>query len=134
MRNRIARGYYAFPPEEWDHVSQSTKDDIRSLLRTDPSERMTIHHLMQTPLVRGKKMITYELIRFLQFKGMVLEFKYLQVGNVLWYILKLEEVGRALEMMRLGNDPIFVKSPQASCNNLLARRRTAHMSIPRIQC
>lgn len=25
MRNRIAKGYYAFPPEEWDPVSQSSK-------------------------------------------------------------------------------------------------------------
>ncbi|VDL65821.1 unnamed protein product, partial [Nippostrongylus brasiliensis] len=31
------------------------KDDIRSLLRTDPSERMTIHTLMLTPLVTGEE-------------------------------------------------------------------------------
>lgn len=46
-----------------------------------------------------------------------------------------EEVGRAMDMMRLGNDPIFIKNPQNGCNNsLLARRRTHHLSIPRVQC
>lgn len=45
-----------------------------------------------------------------------------------------EEVGRALEMMRLGSDLVFMKSPQTSCNNLVMRRRTAHLSIPRVQC
>ncbi|EYC26323.1 hypothetical protein Y032_0010g1091 [Ancylostoma ceylanicum] len=33
----------------------SAKDDIRSLLRTDPSERMDIHTLMRTPLVTGEE-------------------------------------------------------------------------------
>ncbi|PIO54768.1 hypothetical protein TELCIR_23860 [Teladorsagia circumcincta] len=45
-----------------------------------------------------------------------------------------EEVGRALDMMRLGGDLVFLKGPQVSCNSLLARRTTAHLSIPRVQC
>ncbi|RCN43573.1 kinase domain protein [Ancylostoma caninum] len=145
MRNRIAKGYYAFPPEEWDPVSQSTKDDIRSLLRTDPSERMDIHTLMRTPLVTGveeplgvpipgaedeetdelvtEPVVVPRSVRFLR-EGV----KPPRLHSI------QEEVGRALEMMRLGNDLIFMKNPQMSCNNLFARRRTAHLSIPRVQC
>lgn len=33
----------------------SAKDDIRALLVTDPAKRMTIHQLMQTPLVTGEE-------------------------------------------------------------------------------
>ncbi|KIH61713.1 hypothetical protein ANCDUO_08008 [Ancylostoma duodenale] len=145
MRNRIAKGYYAFPPEEWDPVSQSTKDDIRSLLRTDPSERMDIHTLMRTSLVTGEEeplgvpipgaedeeadelvtepIVVPRSVRFLRDGVKPPRLHSIQ-----------EEVGRALEMMRLGNDMIFMKKPQMSCNNLFARRRTAHLSIPRVQC
>lgn len=35
--------------------SFSAKDDIRALLVTDPAKRMTIHSLMQTPLVTGEE-------------------------------------------------------------------------------
>ncbi|VDL67894.1 unnamed protein product [Nippostrongylus brasiliensis] len=45
-----------------------------------------------------------------------------------------EEVGRALEMMRLGTDMVYLKGPQTSCSNLLTRRRSAHLGIPRVQC
>lgn len=146
MRNRIAKGYYAFPPEEWDPVSQSTKDDIRCLLRTDPTERMTIHTLMNTPLVTGQEepggipipgvqeredddevpeepVVVPRSVRFLRDGVKAPRLHSIQ-----------EEVGRALEMMRLGSDLVFMKSPQTSCNNLVMRRRTAHLSIPRVQC
>ncbi|XGW09059.1 hypothetical protein V3C99_011399 [Haemonchus contortus] len=145
MRNRISKGYYAFPPEEWDHVSQSTKDDIRSLLRTNPSERMTIHTLMNTPLVTGEQVpegipipggteededqvleepvVVPRSVRFLRDGVKAPRLHSIQ-----------EEVGRALDMMRLGNDLVFLKSPVSSCNSLLVRRTTAHLSIPRVQC
>ncbi|PIO64131.1 hypothetical protein TELCIR_14252 [Teladorsagia circumcincta] len=145
MRNRISKGYYAFPPEEWDHVSQSTKDEIRLLLRTDPTERMTIHTLMNTPLVTGEKapegipipgaieededevpeepVVVPRSVRFLRDGVKAPRLHSIQ-----------EEVGRALDMMRLGGDLVFLKGPQVSCNSLLARRTTAHLSIPRVQC
>ncbi|KAK6026704.1 hypothetical protein OSTOST_07311 [Ostertagia ostertagi] len=120
MRNRISKGYYAFPPEEWDHVSQSTKDEIRSLLRTDPTERMTIHTLMNTPLVTGEKapegipipgaieededevpeepVVVPRSVRFLRDGVKAPRLHSIQ-----------EEVGRALDMMRLGGDLVFPK-------------------------
>ncbi|ETN85867.1 hypothetical protein RB195_019578 [Necator americanus] len=145
MRNRIAKGYYAFPPEEWDQVSQSTKDDIRSLLRTDPSERMDIHTLMGTPLVTGEKEpvgIAIPVLHEEETDEIAEEptvvprsVRFLRDGVKPPRLHSIqEEVGRALDMMRLGADSIFLKNPQTSCNNLFARRRTAHLSIPRVQC
>ncbi|EPB67661.1 kinase domain protein [Ancylostoma ceylanicum] len=121
------------------------KDDIRSLLRTDPSERMDIHTLMRTPLVTGEEeplgvpipgaedeetdelvtepIVVPRSVRFLRDGVKAPRLHSIQ-----------EEVGRALDMMRLGNDLIFMKNPQTSCNNLFERRRTAHLSIPRVQC
>ncbi|CAO4365140.1 unnamed protein product [Caenorhabditis nigoni] len=45
-----------------------------------------------------------------------------------------EEVGRAMEIMRMGHDQVYVKNPTSSCNNLFARRRAIHLSIPRVHC
>ncbi|KJH47645.1 kinase domain protein [Dictyocaulus viviparus] len=148
MRNRIAKGYYAFPPEEWDHVSQSkcllAKEDIRCLLQTDPSERMTIHTLMNTQIVTGQiqpegipipSATTEDDYRIPQDPSMVPHsVRFLLEGVKAPRLHSIqEEVGRALEMMRRGNEPILLKNPHNSCNALIARR-TAHLSIPRIQC
>uniref|UniRef100_A0A915D6I5 non-specific serine/threonine protein kinase n=1 Tax=Ditylenchus dipsaci TaxID=166011 RepID=A0A915D6I5_9BILA len=46
MKDRITVGLYAFPSEDWDHIAQSTKNEIRHLLRTDPHSRTTIQQLM----------------------------------------------------------------------------------------
>ena len=46
MKSRIRTGQYAFPSPEWDRVSESAKGLIRGLLKTDPSERMTIDQVM----------------------------------------------------------------------------------------
>lgn len=45
-----------------------------------------------------------------------------------------EEVGRAMEIMRMGTDQVYIKNPTASCNNLFERRRAVHLSIPRVYC
>ncbi|CAI2341263.1 unnamed protein product [Caenorhabditis sp. 36 PRJEB53466] len=165
MRSRIANGYYAFPHEEWDCVSQDTKDDIRCLLRTNPSDRLTIHELMATPLVTGEPVETGRNITCAiaipgadeqvcggaVFEGFNEED---EVPDVVAEVLPVpksvrflrdgvkaprlhsiqEEVGRAMEIMRMGHDQVFVKNPNSSCNNLFARRRAVHLSIPRVQC
>ncbi|VDL78314.1 unnamed protein product [Nippostrongylus brasiliensis] len=46
MRNRIAKGYYAFPPEEWDHVSQSSKR-----IQIQVNTPHTYLHLNSTPVL-----------------------------------------------------------------------------------
>ncbi|CAD6192075.1 unnamed protein product [Caenorhabditis auriculariae] len=157
MRSRIAKGYYAFPHEEWDPVSHDTKEDIRCLLRTNPSERMTIYELMATPLVTGRpaaptsavinipgadnedeeelEMLLEEAPDKMEELPIPRSVRFLRDGVKAPRLHSIqEEVGRALEIMRLGNDAIYVNNPQTSCNNLMARRRTAHLSIPRVQC
>lgn len=68
MKTRITAGCYAFPPADWDKISDSgknerlsyiyfyhflfsAKDLIRHLLVTDPSERMNIQALMQSEFI-----------------------------------------------------------------------------------
>uniref|UniRef100_A0A158P830 non-specific serine/threonine protein kinase n=1 Tax=Angiostrongylus cantonensis TaxID=6313 RepID=A0A158P830_ANGCA len=158
MRNRIAKGYYAFPPEEWDHVSQSTKDDIRCLLRTEPSERMTIHSLMNTSLVTGQKQLggvpipgaheeeddkvcssTYCSKFFV-----VCSSNCIAVFHSTFIIVNTqapavanhdfqEEVSRAMETMRLGGESTPLRNFHNSCNSFIGQS-TAHLSIPKIQC
>jgi mitogen-activated protein kinase-activated protein kinase 2 len=47
MKSRIRTGQYAFPSPEWDRVSAAAKDLIKSLLKTDPTERYTIDQVME---------------------------------------------------------------------------------------
>ncbi|GMT14367.1 hypothetical protein PFISCL1PPCAC_5664 [Pristionchus fissidentatus] len=54
MKSRISQGYYAFPHEEWDIISDETKEIVKSLLKTTPAERLTIHDLMYKPLISGE--------------------------------------------------------------------------------
>ncbi|CAD5209184.1 unnamed protein product [Bursaphelenchus okinawaensis] len=52
MRSRIQSGLYAFPPEEWDHISQDAKNVIRNLLKTDPESRTKIDGLMNSVFMK----------------------------------------------------------------------------------
>ncbi|XP_073765636.1 MAP kinase-activated protein kinase 2b isoform X2 [Danio rerio] len=51
MRKRIRNGQYEFPNPEWSHVSEEAKQLIRQLLKTDPTERMTITEFMKQPWI-----------------------------------------------------------------------------------
>ena len=51
MQERITTGLYAFPHDEWDDVSDCTKDEIRHLLLTDPAQRTHIEDLMDSPFI-----------------------------------------------------------------------------------
>ncbi|KAE9420861.1 hypothetical protein Angca_007209 [Angiostrongylus cantonensis] len=144
MRNRIAKGYYAFPPEEWDHVSQSTKDDIRCLLRTEPSERMTIHSLMNTSLVTGQKQLggvpipgahEEEDDKVPQDPFIIpRSVRFLREGVTAPRLHSIqEEVSRAMETMRLGGESTPLRNFHNSCNSFIGQS-TAHLSIPKIQC
>lgn len=48
MRSRITSGVFTFPAEDWDGISASTKHMIGVMLRTDPSERISIQQLMKS--------------------------------------------------------------------------------------
>ncbi|KTG47501.1 hypothetical protein cypCar_00045136 [Cyprinus carpio] len=46
MKKRIRNGQYEFPNPEWSQVSEEAKQLICQLLKTDPTERMTIAQFM----------------------------------------------------------------------------------------
>ncbi|EGT32130.1 hypothetical protein CAEBREN_31352, partial [Caenorhabditis brenneri] len=152
--------FYSFP----------AKDDIRCLLRTNPSDRLTIHELMATPLVTGEPIVPGRLVTTAIaipgaeepeceggiFEGFIPEEEeeIPEITDTVGEILPVpksvrflrdgvkaprlhsiqEEVGRAMEIMRMGHDQVYVKNPTSSCNNLFARRRAIHLSIPRVHC
>uniref|UniRef100_A0A3B3DDW0 non-specific serine/threonine protein kinase n=1 Tax=Oryzias melastigma TaxID=30732 RepID=A0A3B3DDW0_ORYME len=51
MKQRIRLGQYEFPNPEWAEVSEEAKQLIIQLLKTDPSERMTIGQFMNHPWI-----------------------------------------------------------------------------------
>lgn len=152
MRNRISKGYYAFPHEEWDTVSTATKNIIRNLLKTDPHERMQIHQLMHTPLVSGEMNITVPIpipgsedeessdehcspfhMEELSEPIIPKSVRFLRDGVKAPRLHSIqEEVNYALEMMRLGSDTVYLKNPKLGCTSLLNRRRE-NISIPQVQ-
>ncbi|XP_005609667.2 MAP kinase-activated protein kinase 2-like [Equus przewalskii] len=50
MKSRIRMGQYEFPNPEWSEVSEEVKMLIRNLLKTEPTQRMTITEFMNPPL------------------------------------------------------------------------------------
>ncbi|CAJ0961262.1 unnamed protein product, partial [Ranitomeya imitator] len=51
MKKRIRMGQYEFPNPEWSEVSPDVKQLIRNLLKTDPTQRMTITEFMNHPWI-----------------------------------------------------------------------------------
>ncbi|XP_054640219.1 MAP kinase-activated protein kinase 2-like [Dunckerocampus dactyliophorus] len=51
MKQRIRLGQYQFPKPEWSDVSEEAKQLIVQLLKTEPSERMSIGHFMNHPWI-----------------------------------------------------------------------------------
>lgn len=112
MKKRIRTGQYDFPNPEWKHVSQDAKELIRGLLKTDPSERLTIEQVMghnwiakyadvpQTPLH------TNRVLR--------------EEGDA-WPEVQ-EEMTRFLQEMRV-DDQVQIKNLDNTNNPLLSKRR-----------
>ena len=46
---RIKKGKFGFPAEEWDHISPNAKDIIKSMLTLDPKKRPTADQILQEP-------------------------------------------------------------------------------------
>ncbi|KAG7251807.1 hypothetical protein CRUP_024549 [Coryphaenoides rupestris] len=55
MKRRIRMGQYEFPKPEWAEVSQ--QDLIHQLLKTDPTERMTITQFMNQPWINQSMVV-----------------------------------------------------------------------------
>uniref|UniRef100_A0A0N5B4C5 non-specific serine/threonine protein kinase n=1 Tax=Strongyloides papillosus TaxID=174720 RepID=A0A0N5B4C5_STREA len=153
MKSRIAAGCYAFPAAEWDSISESTKNVIRNLLKTDPAVRTTIDNFMKTPLVTSAIQPLLEEPSFKQppkiiqatsipskhptfnkesYEGSFKKFDQIMSNKERSFgpgkLTSIqEEVGRALSSMRLGNDSCYIKTLKTSQNGLLSRRQHSMM-------
>jgi serine/threonine protein kinase len=168
MQQRITTGLYAFPHDEWDSISESTKDEIRHLLLTDPAQRTSIEDLMDSPFISGQKYLSIPynnsdsglsegespqprffhkeftpdgdtvedlpptirmpISRKTEAKAAI------SVRTFNKPIVKAprlhsiqefhDEMNRALDMMRLGDETCYIKSLKTSGNSLFERRRS----------
>lgn len=113
MKSRIRRGQYTFPKPEWSEVSEEAKQLISQLLKTDPTERMTIIQFMNHPWINQSMVVPQTPLHTTR---VLLEEK------DLWDDVK-EEMTCALATMRVDYDQVKIKDLDNSTNKLLKKRR-----------
>jgi len=170
MQQRITTGLYAFPPDEWDSIRETTKDEVRHLLTTDPSKRTKIYDFMKCSFITGEQSLqipsngsdsglsesgsplpgypedstdsgtpdTDGLGDMPLTMRMPISRKTEATMSARTFTKPIvkpprlhsiqEEMNRALDLMRLGNDHCYIKNLKTSGNSLLERRRSRRQS------
>lgn len=113
MKRRIRMGQYEFPNPEWSDVSEEAKDLIRTLLKTEPTERMTITEFMNHPWINQSMEVPQTPLH---------TSRVLKEEQDAWEEVK-EEMTSALATMRVDYDQIKIKTIKESSNPLLMKRR-----------
>ncbi|XP_044129210.1 MAP kinase-activated protein kinase 3 [Bufo gargarizans] len=113
MKKRIRMGQYEFPGPEWSDVSEEAKQMIQQLLRTDPTERMTITQFMNHPWINQSMAVP---------QTPLCTARVLQEDKEHWEEVK-EEMTSALATMRVDYDQVKIKDLNSSTNRLLNKRR-----------
>ncbi|XP_076123820.1 MAP kinase-activated protein kinase 2 [Alosa pseudoharengus] len=113
MKRRIRMGQYEFPNPEWSDVSEEAKDLIRTLLKTEPTERMTITEFMNHPWINQTIEVPMTPLH---------TSRVLKEEQDAWEEVK-EEMTSALATMRVDYDQIKIKTIKDSTNPLLMKRR-----------
>ncbi|XP_063148016.1 MAP kinase-activated protein kinase 3 isoform X1 [Candoia aspera] len=113
MKRRIRMGQYGFPKPEWSEVSDEVKQLIRQLLKTDPTERMTISQFMNHPWINQSMVVPPTPLHTA---------RVLQEDKDHWDEVK-EEMTSALATMRVDYDQVKIKDLKISNNRLLNKRR-----------
>ncbi|XP_074054149.1 MAP kinase-activated protein kinase 3 [Macrotis lagotis] len=113
MKRRIRMGQYGFPNPEWSEVSEEAKQLIRLLLKTDPTERMTIAQFMNHPWINQSMAVPQTPLHTA---------RVLQEDKDHWDEVK-EEMTSALATMRVDYDQVKIKDLKTSNNRLLNKRR-----------
>ncbi|XP_026581089.1 MAP kinase-activated protein kinase 3 isoform X1 [Pseudonaja textilis] len=113
MKRRIRMGQYGFPNPEWSEVSDEAKQLIRLLLKTDPTERMTISQFMNHPWINQSMVVPPTPLHTT---------RVLQEDKDHWDEVK-EEMTSALATMRVDYDQVKIKDLKISNNRLLNKRR-----------
>ncbi|XP_005522245.1 MAP kinase-activated protein kinase 3 [Parus major] len=113
MKRRIRMGQYGFPNPEWAEVSEEAKQLIRHLLKTDPTERMTVSQFMNHPWINRSMSVPPTPLHTA---------RVLQEDKDHWDEVK-EEMTSALATMRVDYDQVKIKDLKTSNNRLLNKRR-----------
>lgn len=113
MKRRIRMGQYEFPNPEWAEVSEEAKQLIHQLLKTDPSERMTIEQFMNHPWINQSMVVPQTPLH---------TSRVLTEDSEMWDEVK-EELTSALATMRVDYEQVKIKDLDASSNPLLNKRR-----------
>ncbi|XP_070814435.1 MAP kinase-activated protein kinase 2 isoform X2 [Chaetodon trifascialis] len=112
MKKRIRMGQYEFPNPEWSDVSEEAKQLIRTLLKTEPTQRMTITEFMNHPWINSMEVPQTPLHTS----------RVLKEEKDVWEDVK-EEMTSALASMRVDYEQIKIKTIEDSTNPLLTKRR-----------
>ncbi|XP_077582988.1 MAP kinase-activated protein kinase 2 [Stigmatopora nigra] len=113
MKKRIRMGQYEFPNPEWSDVSEEAKQLIRTLLKTEPTQRMTITEFMNHPWINQSMEVPQTPLH---------TSRVLKEEKDAWEDVK-EEMTSALATMRVDYEQIKIKTIEDSTNRLLKKRR-----------
>ncbi|XP_054883283.1 MAP kinase-activated protein kinase 2 [Poeciliopsis prolifica] len=113
MKKRIRMGQYEFPNPEWSEVSEEAKQLIRTLLKTEPTQRMTITEFMNHPWINQSMEVPQTPLH---------TSRVLKEERDAWEEVK-EEMTSALATMRVDYEQIKIKTIEDSTNPLLTKRR-----------
>ncbi|XP_038605558.1 MAP kinase-activated protein kinase 2, partial [Tachyglossus aculeatus] len=113
MKSRIRMGQYEFPNPEWSEVSEEVKMLIRNLLKTDPTQRMTITEFMNHPWIMQSMTVPQTPLH---------TSRVLKEDKERWEDVK-EEMTSALATMRVDYEQIKIKKIEDASNPLLLKRR-----------
>ncbi|XP_012730348.1 MAP kinase-activated protein kinase 2 [Fundulus heteroclitus] len=113
MKKRIRMGQYEFPNPEWSDVSKEAKQLISTLLKTQPTERMTITEFMHHPWINQSMDVPQTPLH---------TSRVLKEERDAWEEVK-EEMTSALATMRVDYEQIKIKKIEEATNPLLIKRR-----------
>ncbi|CAJ1051697.1 MAP kinase-activated protein kinase 2 isoform X1 [Xyrichtys novacula] len=113
MKRRIRMGQYEFPNPEWSDVSEEAQQLIRTLLKTEPTQRMTITEFMNHPWINQSMEVPQTPLH---------TSRVLKEEKDAWEDVK-EEMTSALATMRVDYEQIKIKTIEDSTNPLLTKRR-----------
>ncbi|XP_042180898.1 MAP kinase-activated protein kinase 2 isoform X1 [Oncorhynchus tshawytscha] len=128
MKKRIRMGQYEFPNPEWSDVSEEAKQLIRTLLKTEPTQRMTITEFMNHPWINQSMEVPQIPLHT---RRVLIE------DRDAWEDLR-EEMNSALATMRVDYEQVKIKTIEESSNPLLMKRRkklqpSANHTVPDTQ-
>nr|XP_057911373.1 MAP kinase-activated protein kinase 2 [Doryrhamphus excisus] len=113
MKKRIRMGQYVFPNPEWSDVSEEAKQLIKTLLKTEPTQRLTITEFMNHPWINQSMEVPQTPLH---------TSRVLKEEKDAWEDVK-EEMTSALATMRVDYEQIKIKTIEDSTNPLLTKRR-----------